>query len=77
MRNSLLGPTEVTMGASRAVDRSVSHSEIVTIPWSAVTEARLHEACDGEADRGDALEFWGQDYEGNNWRVHLRRKSEE
>lgn len=69
--------------AKRAIERSVSHNEIVTIDaddYSAELVEYLESESDGSADttyeRGDLLEFWGTDAGGDEWRVHVRHEVE-
>ena len=59
-----------------AIDRSVSHSEIVTIlahgHESAVCED-LERECEGSVEADGVSEYWGTDCDGESWRVHVRR----
>lgn len=59
------------MTAATAIARSVSHTEIVTVPWTAELEIDLLAACDDSADTTDVQEYWGTDEDGAEWRVHL------
>jgi hypothetical protein len=66
------------MNADQAIERSISHNEIVTIEWDAETESQLSMESDdttGWMTEGDiaTCEFWGGD-EGEEWRVHLTRE---
>ncbi len=61
--------------AEQAIDRSVSHNEIVHITASEEIDAALEEACDGSVltQNGAGLpmtEFWGKREDGEEWRVH-------
>lgn len=62
--------------AEQAIDRSITHDEIVTIPETAAALAVLRGECDecaeGVGVDGDTNEYWG-DEEGQAWRVHTRR----
>lgn len=62
--------------AQNAINRSVSHTEIVTIDFERVNydsqiEADLLVACDGWTDAEDVTEYWGTTERGE-WRVHVR-----
>lgn len=58
----------------RAIERSISHNEIVTLDWSEDLESELDNRCEDSANNTTygLLEYWGND-EGE-WRVHLRRR---
>lgn len=70
---------------SEAIDRSISHNQIVTIDvgpsglvcagggvsGDAVRED-LAEVCEDCAISKAVCEYWGNDLEGNEWRVHVR-----
>lgn len=58
-----------------AIARSISHNEIVSIPYSSEAHAALRAVCEGHVDTNDhrGSEFWGSD-EGDEWRVHLVRR---
>lgn len=57
-----------------AISRSISHGEIVTIPYSAETfDAHLCDLLDvseDSVDAGEVVEFWGCRGT-DDWRVHL------
>lgn len=71
---------------SRAIERSVSHTEVVIIDEIDMMRAsvgrdavidELYAACDDNVEGNDAHEFWGRllDDDGNEtreWRVHVR-----
>ena len=58
------------MTAEQAIERSVSHNEIVTLEWdSVVFDDLLVESED--STRGEVHEFWGV-RDGREWRVHMR-----
>lgn len=59
------------MNAAQAIARSISHTEIVTIEWTAALESALSIESDDSAVANDTLEFWGCDEDGGEWRVHL------
>jgi hypothetical protein len=62
---------------SDAIDRSGSHTEIVTLDYDADVLAALESMItDGAVDGNDAYEFWGTRDDGRAWRVHVRRRSE-
>ncbi len=54
----------------RAIDRSESHTEMVTLEYSDARAAVLLAASDDSVDAGRVVEYWTDD-----WRVHLRRTS--
>lgn len=64
----------VSASVRQAIDRSVSHDEIVTMSYSVDAESDLLALCDGWADgtTDDSEEFWGTTNTGQYWRVHLR-----
>ena len=68
-----------------AIDRSKSHDEIVHLSLSDLAHAEvtggaarkvLLQECEGEAVNatidGGEHEFWGQDMDGVEWRVHVQ-----
>jgi hypothetical protein len=57
-----------------AIDRSISHTEIVTIDFTPGTYAELVAVCDDYVDRHDGVsEFWGIHMtDSAEWRVHMR-----
>lgn len=63
--------------ASDLIDRSISHTEIVTHPWSAGLETDLLAESDDTVTSDDVIEFWGvtdcEDDDAPTWRVHLIR----
>lgn len=66
--------SSVSASVRQAIDRSVSHDEIVTVPYSVDAATDLLALCDGDADgdTDDGEEFWGTTNTGQFWRVHLR-----
>lgn len=58
--------------ADRAIARSISHTEIVTIDYDAATAADLDAMCEGSAEAERGTEYWGIT-DGDEWRVHMRR----
>lgn len=56
--------------ATRAIDRSISHHEIVTIDATSDDISTLLAECEGSADAGLVEEYWGT-RAGNEWRVHV------
>lgn len=59
------------MNTQEAIDRSISHNEIVTLDDNPETREELGELCEDSAKNGNILEFWGE-RDGENWRVHLK-----
>jgi hypothetical protein len=58
--------------ASTAIERSISHNEIVTIRNNGDTLTELIISCDDYVDTNEGLvEFWGKTDEGS-WRVHVK-----
>ncbi len=62
------------MTTTQAIERSITHDEIVTIDYSDEAEAELGVECDNSVRNGPVVEFWGRDQDGDAWRVHLRRR---
>lgn len=60
--------------AASAIERSISHNEIVHIEANPASEEflALSAASDDSVDTGGMIEFWGTDDDGNKWRVHVR-----
>lgn len=56
-----------------AIKRSVSHSEIVSLEWTADLEAALLAECEDSVATSDRVEAWGTTEDGDEWRVHLAR----
>lgn len=62
-----------TQTVAAAIERSISHSEIVTIEAGSQREAiesQLADECEGSTP--DAGEYWGENLDGEKWRVHVR-----
>jgi hypothetical protein len=59
------------MNAQEAIARSISHNEIVHAEYDEDMATDLELRADDSAVNGDTYEFWGQDDDGNEWRVHL------
>ena len=59
------------MNATQAIERSISHNEIVTIESTPEVLDQLLIECDDHVDAGERIEFWGTD-DGKEWRVHAR-----
>lgn len=62
-----------------AIGRSVSHTEIVHVDGYSMRDAivsELGDECEGSTDDGQGgMEFWGQDLNGEAWRVHVTERS--
>lgn len=57
--------------ATAAIERSISHNEIVTIRNNGDMMTELIISCDDYVDTNQGLvEFWGKTDDGN-WRVHV------
>lgn len=58
-----------------AIDRSISHDEIVHVDGYRMRDAiiqALHDECENATDDGQGgTEFWGTNIDGENWRVHV------
>lgn len=59
------------MEARDLIDRSVSHTEIVSTAWSQALEDELQSACEGSVEAEGVIEYWGTRADGEEWRVHL------
>ena len=53
------------------IERSKRHDEIVSSKWTAPLEDALIMRCDDSAYNGNESQYWGDDEDGNDWRVHL------
>lgn len=58
---------------SDAIRESIEEQRIVHLEHSDALESALREECEGEADTGEVVEFWGETSDGEPWRVHLDR----
>jgi hypothetical protein len=58
--------------AADAIDRSISHTEIVTIDYDSDAASDLSAASDDSVEANGLTEYWGTDDDGNEWRVHMR-----
>jgi len=63
--------------AAAAIERSITHGEIVTIDHSPEAIEELSRACDDSVttsgeDDCTVVEYWGTDDDGNSWRVHTQ-----
>lgn len=59
------------MTAQEAIERSISHNEIVHAEYDEDLATELQFACEDSAENGDVYEFWGTTDGGSEWRVHL------
>lgn len=59
------------MTAEQAIDRSISHNEIVHVAFSREIAEELLESSDDHVIAGSVMEFWAVDEEAGEWRVHL------
>lgn len=59
-------------GAQQAIDRSVSHREIVTVDYDAEAQSELEAASEDSVHTDDVTEYWGTTDDGDDWRVHMR-----
>lgn len=60
-----------TQTAADAIDRSISHDEIVTIPYDAEIATDLLVASEDSVEVDDRTEYWGTSASGHAWRVHM------
>lgn len=58
--------------AANAINRSISHTEIVTIDYDSDAASDLSAASDDSVEANGLTEYWGTDDDGNEWRVHMR-----
>jgi len=58
------------MTAQQAINRSISHSEIVTLDYDATALDELTSATRDYVTGNSRWEFWGE-HDGNEWRVHM------
>ena len=65
-----------TTTADRAIARSISHTEIVTLDYDATADVDLAAACEDSVVCQSHTEYWGTDDDGQEWRVHMRHRAE-
>ena len=58
--------------AANAIERSISHNEIVTIDYDRDAASDLSVECEDNVSANGMTEYWGTNDEGNEWRVHMR-----
>lgn len=68
--------TTMKKTVKKAIDRSISHDEIVTIEGGAPELNELSGLCNDSTqyageENTRVHEFWGEDDDGNAWRVHV------
>lgn len=56
--------------AAEAIEDSAQGNTITRCANTAQNMEELHMLCSDDAE-GDELEFWGEDDNGNEWRVHV------
>ena len=59
------------MTTQQSKNDSILWDKIVRIDWEHAIELELSEECEGSADSGEEIEFWGAEENGDEWRVHL------
>lgn len=57
--------------ADQLIARSVSHSEIVTAPWTEECADDLADVCEDSVTCERVTEYWGTTAGGDDWRVRL------
>ena len=55
-----------------AIDRSISHDEIVYLDDEPGLRDALLAECDDNVESDGVAEYWGEDDNGDEWRVHVR-----
>ena len=63
--------TTLALTPAAAIARSISHREIVTIPYDADHATDLLVECEDHVDAGSVTEYWGTTDDGAEWRVHM------
>jgi len=63
--------------AANAIDRSISHNEIVTLPYDADIASDLLVECEDSTESHDVTEYWGTTEHGDTWRVHMSMSQRE
>ena len=61
--------------AEKAIARSISHTEIVTIDGNGADMQDLSLQCEDSVDAVSSygvVEYWGTTDDGDEWRVHVR-----
>lgn len=60
------------MTAMDLIERSVSHTEIVSADWTAELAEELDLECEDSLEASETtVEYWGTTDDGGEWRVHL------
>ena len=77
MSSTLLGNKyNLEQLVGEAINRSISHNEIVTIVperyGSTVVCDSIFVECEDSVEAEKWTEFWGTDLDGNSWRVHVK-----
>lgn len=62
----------MTTQTQTAIDRSITHNEIVHVAFDDDVIADLSIACEDSVGGNTETEFWGTDGDGDEWRVHVR-----
>lgn len=62
----------MTKQAKAAIDRSVSHNEIVTLDYAYEVATDLSAESEDSVEANGVTEYWGTRDDGEEWRVHLR-----
>jgi hypothetical protein len=64
----------IYLSAQQAIDRSISHDEIVHVADLNTISHDLMQECEDYTDAGEKItEYWGTDESGQDWRVHAHR----
>lgn len=67
---------EAAIDTSKTTD-SIVHISALELRQAGVSYQAAHDAlfleCEGDTESDGIEEFWGQDIDGNTWRVHLHR----
>lgn len=61
------------MTAEQMIERSISHTEIVTAPYAQELAEALSRESEDSVDAGEVVEYWGTTDDGQEWRCHLSR----
>lgn len=62
---------DATNDAKNLIDQSINHDCIAHAPHSAELHDALLVLCGDYVENLPTVEFWGEDDDGNEWRVHL------
>lgn len=60
-----------TQAVQDAIQASKDENRIVHIDYHPAVVAELTRECEGTVKASEVIEFWGEDCDGQTWRVHV------